>query len=103
MENLRVLGEQPAFIKNPIIHAGAGTLAISGEIKSDQYLWYQGGNTVGVYDLNWQHVATLPAVEKDFVVDKGHSEFWIAGQNETLPPWLDVQFIAKGEVMTVPN
>ena len=38
IENLRMVGEKPTLIKNPVIHAGDGTLAIQGEVKSSQYL-----------------------------------------------------------------
>ncbi|NBS53323.1 MAG: hypothetical protein EBS96_12085 [Spartobacteria bacterium] len=94
-----MLGETPSSIKNPVIHAGLGTLTIQGKVKSDQYLWYQGGDKVGVYDLNWHQVATLPVVLQDYAVDKGFSEFWIDGECGNPPPWLDVQFIAKGAVI----
>jgi hypothetical protein len=103
VENLRMLGETPSAIRSPVIHAGAGTLSIQGEVKSDQYLWYQGGDKVGVYDLNWHLVATLPVELKDYAVDKGFSEFWVDGQSGNPPPWLDVQFITKGETMEIKN
>jgi hypothetical protein len=103
VENLRMLGETPSALKNPVIHAGSGTLSIQGEVKSDQYLWYQGGDTVGVYDLNWHLLATLPVVQKDYAVDKGFSEFWIDGESGNPPPWLDVQFITMGEVNPLKN
>ena len=99
IENLRMVGEKPSSIKNPLIHAGAGTLAIQGEVKSDQYLWYQGGDKVGVYDKNWNLQAQLPAVATNYEVDKGFSEFGIDGECATPPPWFDVQFITKGETI----
>jgi len=101
IENLRMLGETPSSIQDPVIHAGTGTLAIEGTIKSDHYLWYQGGETAGVYDLNWNLVATLPAVPTDYAVDQGFSEFRIDGTCGTPPPWLDVQFITRGEAIPV--
>jgi hypothetical protein len=103
IENLRMVGEKPSSIKNPVIHAGAGTLAIQGEVKSDQYLWYQGGDKVGVYDKNWNLQAQLPAVPTNYEVDKGFSEFGIDGECATPPPWFDVQFITKGETIKVEN
>jgi hypothetical protein len=102
IENLRMVGEKPTLIKNPVIHAGDGTLAIQGEVKSSQYLWYQGGNKVGVYDKNWNHQADLPVVAINYEVDKGFSEFWIDAECGNPPPWLDVQFITKGETIPVP-
>ena len=99
IENLRMLGEKPSSIKNPVIHAGAGTLAIQGEVISDQYLWYQGGDKVGVYDKNWNLQAELPVVATNFEVDSGFSEFWIDGEYATPPPWFNVQFITKGETI----
>ena len=103
IENLRMVGEKPTSIKNPVIHAGVGTLAIEGEVKSDQYLWYQGGDKVGVYDKNWNLQSTLPVVLQDYEVDKGFSEYGIDGECGNPPPWLDVQFITKGETLKLPN
>jgi len=103
VENLRMLADAPSSIQDPVIHAGAGSLAIRGKVQSDHYLWYQGGDHVGVYDLNWHRVATFPAVQTDFAVDKGFSEFRIDGLCGGPPPWLDVQFITRGEAMAVKN
>lgn len=102
IEDLRMVGEKPSSIKNPVIHAGDGTLAIQGEVKSSQYLWYQGGDTVGVYDKNWNHQADLPVVATNYEVDKGFSDFWIEGEAAAPAPWFDVQFITKGETIPVP-
>jgi hypothetical protein len=102
IEDLRMVGEKPTSIKNPVIHAGAGTLAIQGEVKSSQYLWYQGGDTVGVYDKNWNHQADLPVVATNYEVDSGFSDYWIQGDSADPAPWFDVQFITKGETIPVP-
>lgn len=102
IEDLRLVGEKPSSIKNPVIHAGAGSLAIQGEVKSSQYLWYQGGDTAGVYDKNWNHQADLPAVATGYEVDKGFSDYWIEGEAADPAPWFDVQFITKGKAIPVP-
>jgi hypothetical protein len=103
IENLRMVGEKPSSIKNPVIHAGAGSLAIQGEVKSDHYLWYQGGDKVGVYDKNWNFQAEMPAVAANYEVGKGFSEYWIVGECATPPPWFDVQFITQGEAVKFEN
>jgi hypothetical protein len=102
IEDLRMAGEKPSSIKNPVIHAGAGTLAIQGEVKSSQYLWYQGGDKVGVYDNNWNHQADLPVVKTNYEVDKGFSDYWIEGEAADPAPWFDVQFLTKGETIPLP-
>ncbi len=98
VENLRIVGEKPSFIKNPVIHTGSGALSVRGEVKTDEYLWYKGGDTVGVYDLNWHLLENLPATLKDYTVDTGFSDIWIEGESSNPTPWFDVQFITKGEV-----
>lgn len=98
VENLRIVGEKPSFIKNPVIHAGSGALSVRGEVKTDEYLWYKGGDIVGVYDLNWHLLGNLPAILKDYTVDMGFSDFWVEGESSEPTPWFDVQFITKGEV-----
>ncbi|NBS53609.1 MAG: hypothetical protein EBS96_13555, partial [Spartobacteria bacterium] len=65
----------------------------------DQYLWYQGGDKVGVYDLDWHLQANLPVELKDYEIDHGFNEFWIDGEVSDPAPWFDVEFIAKGEVI----
>jgi hypothetical protein len=102
IEDLRMVGEKPSSVRNPVIHAGAGTLAIQGEVKSSQYLWCQGGDKVGVYDKNWNHQADLPVVATNYEVDKGFSEYRIEGETSDPAPWFDVQFITKGDVIPVP-
>ncbi len=102
IENLRMVGETPSSVKNLTVHAGSGTLTVQGEVKTDQYLWYQGGDSVGVYDLDWHLLQTLPVVRKDYEVDKGFNEFWIDGECATPAPWFDAQFITKGDVIEVP-
>jgi len=36
-------------------------------------------------------------------VDKGFNEYWIDGESATSEPWLDVQFITKGETVKLEN
>ena len=101
IENLRMVGENPSSVKNLTVHAGNGTLTVQGEVKTDQYLWYQGGDSVGVYDLNWHLLQTLPVVRQNYEVDKGFNEFWIDGECATPAPWFDAQFITKGDVIKI--
>jgi hypothetical protein len=101
VENLRLVGEKPSAINNPVIHAGAGSLSIRGEVRTDHYLWYEGGDTVGVYDLNWRLLEKLPVELREYAVDEGFSDFWIDGESAAPPPWFDVQFIVRGDVMPV--
>jgi hypothetical protein len=103
VENLRLVGNTPSSIKDPVIHAGAGTLSIKGEVKTDQYLWYQGGDSVGVYDLDWHLVKNLPVERKDYEIEHGFNEFWIEGEAANPAPWFDVQFIAKGDSVVLKN
>jgi hypothetical protein len=99
VENLRMVGEKPSWIKNPVIHAGSGTMTVLGEIKTDQYLWYQGGDRVGLYDLNWHLLKNLPVRLNNYSVEKGLSDIWIEGESADPSPWFDLQFIAKGEAI----
>jgi hypothetical protein len=102
IKNLRVLREVPAVLKNPTIRAGEGTLEIQGEIPSNRYIWYRGGETVEVYDLNWKLEGSLPAKALDFFVDEGVSQVSILNGEVALQPWLDVQMITKGVAIPIP-
>lgn len=99
--NLRVLPERPAALLNPVIALGAGTMQIEGTIPSESYAWYQGGATLGVYDLNWRLISELPVVKKSFVAPKGKLELLIQGQDAGPTPWLESQFFVKDTPMAV--
>lgn len=101
IKNLRLLREVPAVLKDPVIHAGAGTLSIKGACPSECYLWYRGGDTVGVYDANWKPISTLPVVAENYAVETGASDFRIENRGENPKPWLDVQFITKGQPLPI--
>ena len=68
-------------------------------MKSGHYLWYLGGNNVGVYDKNWNFQAKLPVLATNYQVDTGFSEYWIEGKCANPPPWFNVQFLTKGETI----
>ncbi len=99
--NLRLLPETPAALIVPVISVGAGTLEITGTIASDSYAWYRGGETLGVYDANWQLIATLPVVKKNFVAPHGPLEIGVESKGPGPMPWLESQFFVKDEPLRV--
>jgi hypothetical protein len=40
-------------------------------------------------------------VATNYEVDKGFSEYWIEGETADPAPWLEVQFITKGETTKI--
>jgi len=99
--NLRVLPEVPTRLSNPVIALGAGTMQITGAIPSESYLWYTGGDTLGVYDLNWKKIADLPIVKKNFIAPKGKLDIRVEGNDAEPAPWLECQFFVKDTPMAV--
>jgi len=58
---------------NPIITVNSsGTLSITGTLSENEYLEYVGGDTAIVYDSNWVHIRTLPAVANNFTANNGN-------------------------------
>jgi hypothetical protein len=92
--NLRLLDEKPATYKAVVVKLGQGMLGIQGEVSSNQYLWYRGGDTIGVYDLNWNKMKDLPVRLKNFAAVSGENilQVWV---REKDPVWMDVQFFVK--------
>ena len=99
--NLRLLPETPAVLIDPVISVGAGTLEVTGTIASDSYAWYRGGDTLGVYDANWQLMSTLPVVKKSFVAPHGPLEIGVSSRGPGPMPWLESQFFVKDAPLRV--
>jgi hypothetical protein len=101
VSNLRLLTEIPSSLVNPTLKINDGELQIKGEVKSDHYIWFTGGDTVGVYDLNWNEVGRLPVTKKDFVVPgKGSQvEYQILSEGAEPSPQLGVEIFTAGEPM----
>ena len=92
IKGLRFLPEVPAALLNPVIKAGKGSLRVTGLVPAAHILWYRGGQTAGVYDLNWNQVDALPVESDNFLLPAGTSSFSIESQS-TARPWLECQCI----------
>ena len=103
IENLRLVPERPCRLTNPIVHTGAGTLRVSGEIETGQHLEYSGGAVAVVYDKNWNRLKELKVTAIDYTMPHGFAPVKVEAQEGTPRPWLDVRFITKGEPVVVPG
>lgn len=101
VHSLAVPATQAAPLVDPVIHVGTGTLAIRGEVGCDEYLTYEGGQTVQVFDRNWKPLRTLPAKATDLIAG-ADVPFRVTHEGQGPQPWLEVQVITRGEphVMT---
>ncbi|MEI8309702.1 MAG: hypothetical protein WCH98_02995 [Verrucomicrobiota bacterium] len=97
IENLRILKEVKTELKNPVFRVGLGSLRVNGTIPSDCYLWFTGGDSIGIYDLNWKKVADLPVTKENFVVPEGETEISI--ESASNQPWLECQFFVQDHPM----
>ena len=96
VEQIEILTEIPALLKNPVFRTENGSLSIQGDIPSEHYLRFRGGSRVSVYDLNWNHLDDLSATNLNFKVPPGSSKVMIESGSEGPAPWLEVQFVTSG-------
>jgi hypothetical protein len=102
VSNLRLLQEVEARLVNPVLKVGKGKLRVQGSLPSDRYLWFTGGDTIGVYDLNWNLLDKLPVVKENFRVPAGPTRYRIDAEPAAHMPWLAVQILTKGVPLRVP-
>jgi len=89
--------ETSSALKNPIIKVnGRGELSVKGEIQPNEYMKFESGNTVNVYDYNWNLLRSLPAMTKSFTVNKGNNTVTTTAGSGSDTPDLRVQFITLG-------
>ncbi|MEI8340819.1 MAG: hypothetical protein WCH43_04680 [Verrucomicrobiota bacterium] len=101
VSNIRVLPEIPTELNHPIIKLGSGTLQIEGKVSSETYLWFQGGDKVGVYDLNWKKIADLPVKKQNFTATQGPLKISVECPGADPLPWLECQFFVKDTPMAI--
>ena len=101
VSHIRVLSERATALKNPVLTMGAGSLQIIGAIPSESYVWYQGGDHVGVYDLNWNKTAELPVKKQNFIAPAGSLKLSVQCPEANPTPWLEGQFFVKDQPMMI--
>jgi len=98
VSNIRPLRETPTWLQDFTIRVGAdGELTVPGTIPSDHYLWYRGGDSVGLYDINWNKVRDIPVRKHDFVFPTGKLTVELNANSADQLPWLETQFFTKGK------
>lgn len=93
--DLSFLPEKASALIDPEIHVGKGTITVKGTVPSDRYLWYQGGDEVGVYDLNWNKLQNLPVTLSHAEAASGEVDVSVTNHNRDGSPWLEAQFFVK--------
>uniref|UniRef100_UPI0035653E22 hypothetical protein n=1 Tax=Pontiella sp. TaxID=2837462 RepID=UPI0035653E22 len=87
--------EGSSSLNDPLITVnGTGTLSVSGAVDAGEYMQFDGGSTVRVYDENWNLDRTLPATATDFVVKAGNNDITTAAASGGAE--LRVQYITLG-------
>ncbi len=90
--------ESSPALKNLLIKLnGSRGLAVKGEVQPGEYMKFDGGDSVQVYDKNWNKVRTLPARTRSFTVKKGANKL-TTDAGGSIKPDLKVQFITLGPV-----
>ena len=101
VKGLKALKEIDTKLVDPVIHIGKGTLKVTGSIASSQYLQYKDGDKAVVYDENWNKLKELPVQKEYYVMSKGWEKVFVTTESNKPQPWLEVQFMTKGDPMVV--
>jgi hypothetical protein len=76
-------------------------LKLTGRIETEQYIWYKGGRSAGVYDRNWNKLKELPVQKKEFVATPGMNDVSVQSVSSKVRPWVECQFFAKDAPLPV--
>ena len=103
VENLQLLADRPSKLVNPVIAVGPGELQVTGEIETGQYLRYNGGDTVGVYDENWKSIRQLSVTRRNYIMPAGAAAVSVRVADGAPQPWLETQFFSEGQQIRIPK
>ena len=102
IRNLRPLRLAQKDVSNLTLKVGdQGEFVVPGPVPSGHYLWYLGGDTIGLYDANWNKVSDLPVQKQNFLFPQGRFPLDISTGDEAPKPWLECQFFVKGEPIEI--
>lgn len=78
---------------------GDSALQVDGVVRTGEYIWYQGGETVQVHDSNWNLLRTLPIKRRGFEFEPGNYpiQFWA----EDTQPHLELQMLSFGDLILI--
>ena len=97
---LQALAEIPVTLTNPVLTLGTRRITIQGTVSSGEYLEYQGGDTVTVYDANWNQLRTL-SISGSGEIPTGNLTVSLDAASTGPKPWLEMQITTHGEPMVV--
>lgn len=101
IKGLRMLKEIPVPLTGAVITTPKGILALEGAVPFDHYVEYRGEDRAIVYDANWNQVSSLPVRKMDFEMPSGSAAVSINTTQSGPLPWLEVQFLTRGEPMLI--
>jgi hypothetical protein len=99
IRNLRALAEIPRALVDPVVRVGDRVLRLRGTVPTGHYLRYEDGRAQ-VLDPDRRVVAEL-AVEGSLVAPAGAARYRVDDAGEGPVPWLELQFLVRGEPMIV--
>ena len=101
VENISALNETPSALVNPVIHVGSGSLTVDGQVPTDDYLEYDGGDTASLYDANWHKLADPPVSKSTFIFPSGQSNVSVTSSGTGNAPWMEFQMMTEGTPMVM--
>jgi len=97
---LQALAEIPVTLTNPVLTLGQRRLTLTGTVSSGEYLDYQGGDSVTVYDANWNKLRTL-SISGSGEIPSGNLTVSLDAASTGPKPWLEIQITTQGEPLVV--
>ncbi len=88
---LRLLGEQPLPLTDPILRFGDQRIQLRGLAACGDYIEYDGG-TWRMYDRNWNYLREMEADGAMPVLPQGELDFSVEAEN---PVWLEAQIATE--------
>lgn len=93
------IDEGSKALQDPLIKMpDGGGLEVSGEIHPGEYMKFEGGDSVNIFDSNWNLKHTLPAKTKSFIFKKGENTVTVSSGSGAVTTDIKTQFITLGPV-----
>jgi hypothetical protein len=98
VKDIKLLKEIHVPIKELVIGNPRGRLIVEADMRTGDYVEYDGADTAVIYDGNYHEKQRVKVRRDGFTATAGYDTFTFSGDRET---WIEVQMTTQGEAIEV--
>ncbi len=98
VKEIKLLKEINVPLQELTLSNSVGSMTIGGDIRTGDYVEYDGGDTAVIYDANYHQKQVVKVENNNFTAKTGYDTYQFNADKEA---WIEVQLYTEGEAIVV--